>query len=159
MSTPFYSDAAARLALSAEVKHWLGTPFRGGSMVAGVGGGVDCIRLTYSLHLGAGAFEPFELPAGRPLDWHLHHDDSAILDFFGEPRVRSRLHAVDRDDPPIFGDLLAVEVGRCIHHLGTFLDVSSGRFICHVPRGGVVELTALTHPMIKIAGIWRITRP
>lgn len=156
MSEPFYADPARRAALVAAMQRWHGTPFRDRSMVPGPGGGVSCVRLAYSIHLEAGAFEPFEIQDEVPLDWHLHHDSSGLLGFFRLEHVRARCRMIDHDDPPMTGDLVAIQTGRTPHHLGTAFDFESGRFVFHVPRDGRAGLVALDHPHLRVAGIFRI---
>lgn len=157
MPDPFYSAPDRLAALRSAAARWLGTPFRASSRVCGPGGGVDCVRLAYAVHLEAGAFEPFEV-GSLPLDWHRHHDESGILAFFGQEHVRSRLKMYDPEDTPAEGDLVTVRIGRCDHHLGTVVDLGGGPGLLHVPIGGVVGLWALplTTPGARVSGFWRI---
>ena len=157
MPDAFYASPARRAALRSAAAQWLGTPFRANSRVMGAGGGVDCVRLAYSVHLAAGAFDPFEVGT-LPLNWHRHHDESGILDFFGQEHVRDRLKMHDPEDPPAEGDLVTVRVGRCVHHLGTVVDLGGGPGLLHVPVGGEVAVwpLPLTTPGARVSGFWRI---
>lgn len=155
--TAYYSTSERIARLDAEVRKWIDTPFRRCSAVPGRLGGVDCVGLTAAVHTGAGACPPqtFERV---PLDWHLHHEWSAIIAFFRRPEVQKRLRRIDGREPYWHGDLMAVRVGLCEHHLGTYLDDALGQHLLHVTVGGTVQRWSLGAQGLvgKIASVWRI---
>lgn len=155
--TPFYSTPERIAALDAQVRLWMGTPFRAGSAVAGPLGGVDCVGLQAAIHTATGATQAIELPR-KPLDWHLHHDNSAILDFFHAPEIRQKLQRIESYDAYLHGDLMAVRTGLCEHHLGTWLNDSRGQHLLHIPINGTVQRWSIgAVPLAgKIAVVWRI---
>ena len=104
-----------------------------------------------------GATQALDLPR-KPLDWHLHHDNSAILDFFHAPEIRKKLRRVESYDGYMHGDLMAIRTGLCEHHLGTWLNDSRGQHLIHVPIGGTVQRWPIGSPPLagKVASVWRI---
>jgi len=157
---PYYSTPERIAVLDSQVRLWMGTPFRAGSAVSGPFGGVDCVGLQAAIHTATGATQAIEIPR-KPLDWHLHHDNSAILDFFNAPEIRSRLRRVESYEGYHHGDLMAVRVGLCEHHLGTWIDDSRGKHLFHVPIGATVQRWPIGSPPLagKIASAWRIMQP
>lgn len=155
--TPYYSTPERIARLDSQVRVWLGTPFRAGSAVPGPQGGVDCVGLTAAIHTGAGACMPQQIMR-RPLDWHLHHEFSVIVDFFRQPEISRRLRRVESYVGYQHGDLMTVRVGLCEHHLGTFLDDALGKHLLHVPIGGTVQRWSIGAPGLngRIASAWRI---
>ncbi len=153
----YYSTPERVARLDAEVRKWIGTPFRGASAVPGPLGGVDCVGLTAAVHAGAGAC-PEQTFRRVPLDWHLHHEFSAILDFFRRPEVHSRLQQIRGVENCRHGDLMTVRVGLCEHHLGTYLDDGLGRHLLHVTVGGTVQRWSIGAPGLagRVASVWRI---
>lgn len=155
--TYFYSTPERIAALDAQVRLWMGTPFRAGSAVSGPLGGVDCVGLQAAIHTATGATQALDLPR-KPLDWHLHHDNSAILDFFHAPEIRKKLRRIESYEGYMHGDLMAIRTGLCEHHLGTWLNDSRGQHLIHVPIGGTVQRWPIGSPPLagKVASVWRI---
>lgn len=155
--TPFYASPEARASLSAEAHRWIGTPFRAASRVPGPRGGVDCVQLCAAIHAACGVCEPLALPSA-PLQWHHHHDESLLLEWFRSPEVRARVHRLDEADDWMAGDLVAIRTDLCAHHLGTWLDDELGRHLLHVPIGGTVQRWPLHHRALRgrVAARWRI---
>lgn len=156
--TPYYATAAAQAAFIAEACSWLGTPFRHGTAsVKGSYGGVDCVGLCIAVHVECGACEPFTCER-LPLDWHHHHDRSAIMDFLHQPSVRERLLIVHPEDGLLNGDMVAIQTDKCVHHLGLYLHDGVGSHLLHVPIGACVQRWALGVAPLrgKIKSAWRI---
>ena len=153
----YYSTPERIAELDRQARLWMGTPFRAGSSVPGPQGGVDCVGLAAAIHMATGA-APAVAFERRPLDWHLHHDSSAILDFFRSPEIRAKLRRVESYEGYRHGDLLTVRVGLCEHHLGTWLDDALGKHLLHVPIGGTVQRWTIGAPPLvgKIGSAWRI---
>lgn len=153
----YYSKPERVARLDEEVRRWIGTPFRAASAVPGPQGGVDCVGLTAAVHAGAGAC-PAQTFRRLPLDWHLHHEWSAIIDFFRQPDISRRLQRIESYLPYLHGDLMTVRVGLCEHHLGTYLDDGLGRHLLHVTLGGTVQRWSIGAPGLegRIASVWRI---
>lgn len=154
---PYYASPEARGRLAAESQRWLGTPFRAGSAVPGPLGGVDCVRLCAAIHAACGACDPLDIPAA-PMQWHMHHEQSLLLDWFRGPDVRGRVKRIEEGEPWLSGDLVAVQTGLAAHHLGTWLDDAQGRHLLHVPVGSSVQRWSLDDRLLKgrIAAVWRI---
>lgn len=154
---PYYSTPERIARLNDQVRLWLGTPFRAGSAVPGPNGGVDCVGLTAAVHVGAGACPPQALQR-VPLDWHLHHETSAVMDFFRQPQVARRLQRVESYEGYRHGDVMAVRVGLCEHHVGTWLDDALGAHLLHVIVGGTVQRWSIGAPGLagRISAVWRI---
>jgi cell wall-associated NlpC family hydrolase len=154
---PYYQSPDRQSAFLTEARRWIGTPFRAGSAICGEHGGVDCVGLVAAIHSACGACSLSELPR-RPLDWHLHNDASAILEFFRMPEVRARLAGIEEGRSRLNGDLVAVQTGLCVHHLGLWISDGIGAHLLHVPVGSRVQRWSMDDPMLRgrIAGIWRI---
>jgi cell wall-associated NlpC family hydrolase len=155
---PFYSSPEKQIAFQTEANRWLGTPFRFNSAVCGPDGGVDCVGLCAAIHHNCGACNLRSIER-LPLDWHLHHSASAIIDFFHTPGVRERLTRVEFEEEPLLvGDLVAIKTARCVHHLGLYLQDSIGKHLLHVPVDGTVQRWSIGYAPLsgKIASVWRI---
>lgn len=118
--TPYYSTPERRAALIEEARSWLGTPFRENCAVKGKQGGVDCTRFVHAVHTACGACENVVLevlPVEWVRSWHTHHTQSRILDFFGQPEVRTRLRRLDEDESRIAGDMAILKIDQTEHHV------------------------------------------
>jgi hypothetical protein len=157
---PYYSTPERQAAFVAEARSWLGTPFRENCCTKGAGGGVDCVRFALAVHVACGACDSFEvetLPVEFVRNWHVHHTESRVFDFFHQPGVRARLRRIDEDDQPIIGDMVAVKIDQCVHHLGLFC----GPEVLHVGIHGGVMAHSIHHPDLKkhIVAYYRIFEP
>lgn len=158
MRTPYYQSPERQQLLLAELISWIGTPFKSGAAaVKGPYGGVDCIGLCIAVNVACGACSPIECER-LPLDWHHHHDTSAILTFFNHPGLRERLQILSAEDPLMPGDLVAVQTGRCVHHLGIVMAGHLSMHLVHVPIDACAQMWAfeplLASGMVK--SVWRI---
>lgn len=134
MSTPntdYFADHPERVAaLESACASWQGTPFRKHSQAQGPGGGVDCGNFVGAVYFAIGAV-PFEISVPPyELNHAEHSDDSELFAYLQRPEVRARLRRVADAEPPLDGDLVFPEVGRCIHHLG----IRIGDDVHHVAR-------------------------
>lgn len=150
MKTPFYGTPERQAAFLAEAWSWLGTPFRENSAVKGPEGGVDCVRFAMAVHEACGAVAGAKIevmPVEWIRGWHQHHPESRVLDFFQQPSIRRRLKRVETDeDQPMVGDIVALQVGQCVHHVGLWC----GPEVLHVAIPvGVVRISAGDPLLVK----------
>ena len=70
------------------------------------------------------------------------------------PHVRERLRKVEDDEPRMVGDIVAMRLGLCVHHLGLWL----GEKVAHVTIKAGVILTSTRNPQMReiIAATYRI---
>ena len=130
-----YFDTPERLdKLQAEAESWRGTPFFPHSRAKGKGGGVDCVNICHEIYTGCGVMERCEIPP-FPMDWSSHKSESVLLKFLETlPKTKGRLEKLPPTALALPGDLLAFEIGKCVHHLGVRLQ--RNRFIhCLKPYG------------------------
>ncbi len=100
-------EAAERVAVVAEARSWLGTPYHHMAAIKGVG--VDCAMLLVRVYVDLKLVEPFD-PRPYPFDWHLHRGEERYLGFL---LARSRGVAA-----PLPGDVVLFRYGRCFSHGG-----------------------------------------
>jgi cell wall-associated NlpC family hydrolase len=98
---------AARLAVVAEARRWLATPYHHAADV--LGSGVDCAMLLVRVFVDLGLTPPFD-PRPYTKDWMLHRDDERYLGFVTE-------HGSIVAHPEA-GDVILFHVGRCYAHGG-----------------------------------------
>lgn len=123
---------ALRLAVLAEAKTWLDTPWRHNEAVKGQG--VDCGQLPLSVYRSIGLIghDPVD---DYPVDWALHQDHERYLEI-----VLRYCVPVDTPQP---GDIVVFKFGRSFSHGAIALDYP---LIIHALRGeqaGVVFDNAL----------------
>jgi hypothetical protein len=109
--------------------------------------------------LVTGAVPPFSFPR-VPLDYTLHNDDSVVLDYLrgklADPQSAQLAQIfieIECGDIPLSGmifpgDLLALKVGRAVHHLAVALD--EDHFIHCLPPIGVSVQTVRDHTYSRI---------
>lgn len=100
-------ERSQRVAVVAEARSWLGTPYHNCADVKGVG--VDCGMLLVRVFCDTGLCPPFD-PRPYSIDWHLHRDDERYLGF-----IFDRGSEVTR---PMPGDVMAFKYGRSYAHGG-----------------------------------------
>ena len=100
-------EAAARAAIVAAAREWIGTPYHHMADVKGVG--CDCAMLLVRVFCDLKLVEPFD-PRPYVKDWHLHRGEERYLDFL---LARSREVA-----SPLPGDVILFKYGRCFSHGG-----------------------------------------
>jgi cell wall-associated NlpC family hydrolase len=103
------SEAEQRVAVVAEARSWIGTPYHACADVKGKDGGVDCGMLIVRVFVDAGLCAAFD-PRPYPADWHLHHDEEKYLGF-----VMERCAEVTEPQP---GDVAVLKFARCYAHGG-----------------------------------------
>jgi len=104
-------ESDERLAVVAEARKWLRTPYHHCADV--LGAGVDCGMLIVRVFVDAGLCEPFD-PRPYSPDWHLHRSAEKYLGF-----VFDRCKEVETPKP---GDVAVFKYGRCYSHGGIVTD-------------------------------------
>src|SRR5271165_5717227 len=123
------SESAARAAVVAAARAWIGTPYHHAADVKGRG--VDCAMLLVRVYCDLGLIEPFE-PRPYTRDWMLHRDEERYLGF-----LLARARAVAEARP---ADVILFRVGRCYAH-GGIITIADPLTIVHAyaPSRGVLE--------------------
>ncbi len=136
----FFDSPESHMKLQAEADSWRGTPFFPHSRAKGRGGGVDCVNICHELYVACGVMERCQIPS-FPMDWSNHQSESVLLKFLETlPNLKGRLKKLPPTSESLPGDLLAFEIGKCVHHLGVCLPKK--KFIhCLKPYG--ILLTAI----------------
>src|SRR5208337_1039385 len=101
------SESAARAAVVAAARAWIGTPYHHAADVKGHG--VDCAMLLVRVYCDLGLVEPFD-PRPYTRDWMVHRDEERYLGF-----LLARAKIVEA---PGAGDVILFRVGRCYAHGG-----------------------------------------
>jgi len=94
-----------RLAVLAEARSWLRTPYHHMGRVKGAG--VDCAMLPAEVYAACGLI-PVQEVEHYPMDWHLHQTGERYL-----AQVLRHAHEVATPKP---GDLVLWRYGRCLAH-------------------------------------------
>jgi len=118
----------------AEARTWLGTPFRNCGDAKGAG--VDCAMLLVRAFVDTGAIAPFD-PRPYSYQWHLHRDEEKFLAI-----IETLGREVDR--PPIPGDVMVYQFGRCFSHGALVIDAG------HVIHAWSLEGRVTISPMREI---------
>jgi cell wall-associated NlpC family hydrolase len=100
------SVSEQRMAVVAEARAWLGTPYHHAARVKGAG--VDCAMLPAAVYRAAGLIPEFAV-VHYPPDWHLHRDAERYLDIVAR-------HATEIAAPTGPGDFVLYRWGRCFAH-------------------------------------------
>lgn len=98
-------SAERRVAVIAEARRWIGTPYHHQGRVLGVG--VDCATLLCEVYEAVGAI-PHVDPGNYPHDWHMHRDEERYLGW-----LRQYAREVVEPKP---GDVIVWKFGRCFSH-------------------------------------------
>jgi hypothetical protein len=133
--------------LVAAAESWRGTPFAPNSQSKGQG--VCCHTLAAALYVAAG-FNDFELPE-VPISHARFSRESIIIPWFN---VRTDFDPVDPFGDLLPGDVLAFEIGRCVHHIGVLLP---GRQFAHALEGIGATIATLDDAtwISRLANVWR----
>jgi cell wall-associated NlpC family hydrolase len=125
---------AARAAVVAEARGWLGTRYHHHGRIRGVG--VDCAMLLAEVYERCGV-APHVDPGSYPTDWHLHRSEEQFLGWLD--RVGAR-----EIPAPAAGDIGLFKFGRCFSHGAIVVDLAGQlpQLVHAYVRRGVV-LTAL----------------
>lgn len=133
--------------LTAEAERWRGTPFAANSQSVGLG--VSCHTLAGALYQAAG-FPDLEIP-NVPISHARFSRESIIIPWFN---AREDFVPVDPFGELLPGDVLAFEIGRCVHHLGVLLE---GRQFAHCIEGIGATVAALDDAtwISRLNNAWR----
>lgn len=139
-------ESEQRAAVIAEALTWLGTPFGDCSDVKGPNGCVDCAMLLVRVFVDSGViprFDPRYTEAGeyRPYSsqWFMHRDEEVFMNI-----VRRFSAEVAR--PPIPGDVILFQVGRCYAHGAILID--EHRIVHAYKMDGKVVISRLAAPRL-----------
>jgi NlpC/P60 family putative phage cell wall peptidase len=94
-----------RVAIVAEARSWLGTPYHHQANLKGVG--VDCAMILVEVYAAVGLIDWFD-PRPYPTDWHLHRSAERYIDHL--------LDHTRETDTPKPGDILLCRWGRTFSH-------------------------------------------
>jgi hypothetical protein len=138
-SKPYFCVSSAKSRLKASADSWVGTPFHANGMVKGPNGGVNCVGLIYAMSVEIGLIEEGEvyMPSEIPMHWHEHNEMSLLGDWFRSPQVRDHIKRIDLEDGLMTGDLLALKIKKCEHHLCQMID-EDHLIHCHRKKGVMV---------------------
>jgi cell wall-associated NlpC family hydrolase len=130
------TESEARLAVVAEARSWIGTPYHHRAAVKGSCGGVDCGMLLIRVFADLGLIPDFD-PGHYPIDWHMHRAEERYLGF-----VTAHAGPVVVPGP---GDVIVFKWGRCFAHGGIITEAEPAcRFVHAAARAGFVEETVLS---------------
>jgi hypothetical protein len=101
------AEPAARAAVVAAARGWLGTPYHHMADIKGVG--VDCAMILVRTYCDLGLVEPFD-PRPYTRDWMLHRSEERYLGFL--------LDRAREVEAPLPGDVILFRYGRCFSHGG-----------------------------------------
>lgn len=143
------TEAEARVAVVAEARTWVGTPFHHMNRVKRAG--VDCAHLVIGVMEAALSRFPHD-PGRYPTDWMKHGGPSfaarflAVLNHYG--------HEVQEPAQP--GDLIVFRYGLYISHMA--ICVGGNRIVHAVRRVGVLEDDLDTNVGLahRRSGVWCI---
>lgn len=106
---PFASINAARAAIVAEAKTWIGTRYHEQGDLKGVG--VDCGMILVRIFTGLGLIGPFD-PRPYPRDFMMHSAEERYIGLV------QRCGGVEFAGPAHPGDVVVWRFGRCFSHGG-----------------------------------------
>lgn len=136
-----------RLAVVAEARTWVGTPFHHAARVKGAG--VDCANLLVAVFAATGLIPDLALEH-YPQDWHMHRDEPRFMDMlslYADP-------VPDGEAQP--GDIAMFRYGR---HAAHGAIVVGWPVVIHAWRdaGKVVMTEANAGPLgERFVGCWRL---
>lgn len=107
-------EAAERVAVLAEARTWLGTPFAHRSSVKG--GGVDCAQFIRCVFTVCSIIPDFESPI-YPSQWHLHRNEEWYLDWVEKFAIETLI--------PRPATVAIWKFGRCFSHAGILVDAEN----------------------------------
>ena len=134
------TEAAARAAIVAAARSWIGTPYHNCADIKGVG--VDCGMLLVRIFVDTGLCPPFD-PRPYSPDWHLHRDGERYLDF-----LFKRCAEVEK---PQAGDVMMFHFGRCYSHGGVVTSAAPPITPNGAPRVFIVHAYRQTQCVIEEA--------
>lgn len=145
----WYFDDSTRVSqLAAALRRWEGTPFAQGCAECQVG--VDCVSFVREVLRECGVdVSPAHTIPRYSLAWGIHQQHSQLLGWLHEaPAVRRSMMHIDRSEPMLAGDVIAVRVSAGVHHL-CIIDADSPPRVWHVPAPGCVSHFEPCHEFAK----------
>ena|ERR1700735_3870925 len=100
-----------RKAVVAEALSWIGTPYRNGADLKGIG--TDCGMLLVRVFVDTFVTRPFD-PRPYPSQWHLHQYAERYLGWIETFGVRVK--GPDEGREPLPGDVVMFKYGKCYAH-------------------------------------------
>lgn len=140
-------EALQRMAVVAQAKTWVGTPYHHEARVKGAG--VDCAMLLAEVYEAAGLI-PHTVPPHYPPDWHLHRSEERYLNF-----ITKYAQPLAEDAPRLPGDVVTYKFGRCISHAAIVIDWP---LVIHAvkPLGVIVDHGDSKFWATRFAGAWTL---
>lgn len=135
---PFFTDENRLRKMRDEVSSWIGTPFRDGWRVKGVG--CDCLQLAVAIYNACGLRDQVVTPPYTVGAWKGLRVSPILGWLDGSPLFR-KIESIE----PIPGDLLCFLQGRVVYHLGIYIDHGNKMF-AHSITGDGVCLHGLSDP-------------
>jgi cell wall-associated NlpC family hydrolase len=110
------SDSYLRARMVAEALSWIGTPYKSGARIKGVG--VNCAQLLYGVAKDAGAI-PEDAPEPRwfTSQFALHQKDERIIDYIKEYGC----HEISQSEVQ-YGDIVVYKTGKSHGHAAIIID-------------------------------------
>jgi cell wall-associated NlpC family hydrolase len=112
------TEEEGRVAVVAEAKSWIGTPYVSNAMVKGKRGGTDCAMLIVGIYANVGLIPKEFDPRPYPPQWHVHRNEekylSYVLQFCKETEGPPGRH-------PKPGDFVMFKVGHVFAHGGIII--------------------------------------
>jgi len=147
MNGPAGNGHAARDAIVAEARSWLGTPWHHMGRVKAAG--VDCAQLLLGVYQAVGCIPEVRL-GYYPPDWHLHQDRPRFIEVLAR-------HAVPVAGEGLAGDVAMFRYGR---HAAHGAIVAGWPLVIHAYRDerAVTLSDAAAHQDLarRFAGFWRL---
>ncbi|MGH6836529.1 MAG: hypothetical protein ACREC9_13535 [Methylocella sp.] len=133
------SEASERIAVVAEARSWLRTPYHPQADVKGAG--VDCGMLLVRVFVDTGLVRPFD-PRPYADDWYLHRSEERYLGF-----IFDRTKEVPAPQP---GDVMVFRYGRCYAHGGIVTSVAPLTIVhAFQPARCVIEEDVTRNPTLS----------
>lgn len=123
--------AAARAAVVAAARGWIGTPFHHAAQVKGVG--VDCVHLIAAVYEEAGVTAHVEIEP-YSVQVMLHKADETVIAYL----LRYGREIAEAEAQP--GDVVLYRVGRSYAHAAIIVDWPTRIVHAHALSGKVVEM-------------------
>ncbi len=143
----FFRDDERVKRLDLTAQGWVGTPFRNGSRMRGVG--ANCVGAVAGVLIEAGFAVP-EYPQVATR-WARDHTESAMAAWLDKQECFAAVEDAGLISP---GDVVGLQAGRCIHHLCLILP--GGRFLQCSEGMGVTILSQAERQFVKrLARAWR----
>ena len=145
-------ENAARAAIVAEAKTWIGTPYLSNGMIKGRRGGVDCAMFPLAVYAEAG-FIPKEFdPRPYSPQWHVHRNEetyvSYVLHFAKEV-------AAPPERMPLPADFVMFKIGRVSAHGAIVIAWPN---VIHAVGNDRVIVDDISKQMIGKRALWTVPK-